>query len=187
MRSALWVLGLGPWMLGDGDFGIVVDAAAPDALCPAIEATREAVRARLGRIDVPQGERWSALYTIVHSPGTERGDRIRLELRDPNGELKLQRDLPMAGESCTTLAQIIALVLERYFRDLSAGIALADSEPATQASPPSSLSAPVAPSHPVAPSALQALPREAAAPARSSRPAGFLSLFSGVSTVSGSA
>jgi hypothetical protein len=119
MNPAVWVLALGPSVLGQGEFGITVEAAAPDAFCPAVDAARDAVRARVGKIDVPDGGSWKLLYTLVHSPGRAQGDTIRLELRDPSGLLKLERELPIAGESCGTLAQIIALVIERYFRELS--------------------------------------------------------------------
>jgi hypothetical protein len=46
---------------------------------------------------------------------------VRLELRDPEGSLRLERDLPLQGQSCRDMAQVIALVLDRYFRSLSAG------------------------------------------------------------------
>src|SRR5262249_7409810 len=55
---------------------------------------------------------------IVHAPEKD-GDRVRLELFDPKGDRKLERDLPLAGESCSTMSQVVALVLERYFSDLS--------------------------------------------------------------------
>lgn len=98
--------------------GLVIETGAPDSLCPDLGQTRAAVEARLGRVDAPQESPWRARYTIVHSP--ENGDYIRLELTDPRGASVLLRDLPMAGESCSTMAQAIALVLERYFRDLEA-------------------------------------------------------------------
>jgi hypothetical protein len=46
---------------------------------------------------------------------------VRLELFGPEGALQLSRDLPLEGESCSTMAEVIALVLDRYFRALLAG------------------------------------------------------------------
>jgi hypothetical protein len=41
---------------------------------------------------------------------------VRVELRDPAGRVRLQRDLPRSGESCVALAQAVALLLESFFR-----------------------------------------------------------------------
>lgn len=176
-----WLLGLGPSLLGQGDFGIVVEAGAPDALCPSVPQTREAIRGRVGRIDVPEGGSWKALYTIVHSPGADGRDRIRLELRDPSGELKLQRELPVASETCATLAQILALVIERYFRDLSSGTPVSVA-PAEEKPPGDlALSAPAAP----IPSKEEPSPVSEVAP---KKPLGLLvGAFSGFSSVPASA
>jgi hypothetical protein len=45
---------------------------------------------------------------------------VRLELYGPEGELQLSRDLPLEDDSCSTMAEVIALVLDRYFRALLA-------------------------------------------------------------------
>jgi hypothetical protein len=94
--------------------GIVVETDSPDAHCPDLHQTREAVSARLGAIEV---KGYGARYTIVHAPGEIARDFVRLELESPEGETLLRRELPV-GESCTAVAEAIALVLDQYFRAL---------------------------------------------------------------------
>ena len=91
--------------------GLVVETDSPDALCPPLESTRATVEARLGQVAF-EGT-WRARYSQLHR---DDGDYLLLELRDAGGEVRLSRELPRAGESCATLSQVIALVLERYFR-----------------------------------------------------------------------
>jgi hypothetical protein len=97
-----------------GVAGLRVETATPGALCPGIAAVREAVDARVGTIEGP-GE-WRASYGLVHRPESEQADVVRLELFDPGGELRLRRDLPRAGQSCTAVTQAMVLVLESFFR-----------------------------------------------------------------------
>jgi hypothetical protein len=93
--------------------GLRVETGTPAALCPDIGEVRRSVRDRLN----VEGEgEWVASYDLVHRPQAESGDVVRVELRDPAGRLRLQRELPRSGESCVALAQAIALVLESYFR-----------------------------------------------------------------------
>jgi hypothetical protein len=96
--------------------GFTLETGSPDALCPALEVAREAVSRRLGALLV-EG-RWRARYTIAHAPSGTPGDFVRLELFNPEGKAELVRDLPIEGESCRTMAEVIALVLDRYFRGL---------------------------------------------------------------------
>jgi hypothetical protein len=105
--------------------GLKIETRSPDAHCPDLAATREAAEARLGVLAVEGAAAWKAVYTIVYAPETE-GNHVHLELYDPRGELKLERDLPLAGESCSTMGQVVVLVLERYFRDLGG---MADASP----------------------------------------------------------
>ncbi len=107
-------------VLADLASALVIDTGSPDAMCPALAQTREAVSARLGELQVAQGG-WRANYTITHAPDSKEGDFVRLELFDPDGTLRLERRLPLAGRSCSTMAQAVAVVLERYFRRLAGG------------------------------------------------------------------
>jgi hypothetical protein len=99
--------------------GLAVETESPDALCPDLATTRDAIHHRLGTLALAGEQRgWTARYTVGHAPG-EQGDFVRLELLDPAGARRLLRDLPRQGESCATLSQAIALVVERYFRELA--------------------------------------------------------------------
>jgi hypothetical protein len=96
--------------------GITVETDSPDAHCPNLHQTREAVSARLGAV---QGNGWHARYTIVHARGDVPRDFVLLELGAPDGKVRLRRELPI-GESCAAVAEAIALVLDQYFRALFA-------------------------------------------------------------------
>ncbi|HWZ88001.1 MAG TPA: hypothetical protein VNW92_04105, partial [Polyangiaceae bacterium] len=99
--------------------GLAVETDSPDALCPDLATTRAAIHNRLGTLSLASEQQgWIARYTVGHAPG-EQGDFIRLELIDPTGTRRLLRELPREGESCATLSQAIALVVERYFRELA--------------------------------------------------------------------
>jgi hypothetical protein len=102
------------WALGSGS-GLRVETSTPDALCPDLGQVRAAARARLGDIEA-EGD-WNASYALIHRPdGVEAGDIVRLTLHDPAGRLRLQRELPRAGESCASLAQALVVILDAYFR-----------------------------------------------------------------------
>jgi hypothetical protein len=93
--------------------GLRVETRTPAALCPDIAEVRRAVSERLSIEG--QGE-WLASYDLVHRPEREAEDVVRLELHDPQGRLRLRRELPRSGASCVALAQAVAMVLETYFR-----------------------------------------------------------------------
>src|SRR5512145_1763216 len=95
-----------------------VETGSPDALCPALKQTTEAVHARLGTLKSAQPG-WRARYTVGHAPGSGQGDFVRLELFDPEQRLQLARELPVGHASCSTLAQSIAIVLSAYFESLA--------------------------------------------------------------------
>jgi hypothetical protein len=100
--------------------GFTLETGSPDALCPELEATRAIVARRLGSL-VDEGRKgWLARYTIGHAPAGSPRDFVRLELFNPEGGVELRRDLPMEGDSCRTMSEVIALVLDRHFRGLTA-------------------------------------------------------------------
>jgi len=96
-----------------------LETGSPDALCPELEATREIVARRLGSLVVEGRKGWLARYTIGHAPAGNPRDFVRLELFNPEGGLELRRDLPIEGDSCRTMSEVIALVLDRHFRGLT--------------------------------------------------------------------
>ncbi|HET9959056.1 MAG TPA: hypothetical protein VFQ61_31410 [Polyangiaceae bacterium] len=125
---------------GEENAGLTLESGSPDALCPDLTRARAAVERRLGRFEFPSGPAWKARYTLGHRPEGEPRDFVQLELFDGQGQLKLRRELPTANESCVTLAEVIALVLDRYFRALSGeegGLApLAEGVPETNSRSP---------------------------------------------------
>ena len=100
--------------------GFTLETGSPDALCPELETTREIVARRLGSLIVEGRKGWLARYTIGHAPDGNPRDFVRLELFNPEGGVELRRDLPIEGDSCRTMAEVIALVLDRHFRGLVA-------------------------------------------------------------------
>jgi len=95
-----------------------IDTDPPDSLCPELSMTRDAVQKRLGKLEVEGGGIWRGRYVTVHDPSGRHGDTVRLVIVDPNGNEQASRDFSVRGESCATLAQAIALVVESFFRDL---------------------------------------------------------------------
>ena len=141
--TSLWVpvralaQAAGPSAADSSEAGLSIETGSPDALCPELESTRSAVRRRLGELVMPSGSGFVAKYTIGHAPEGSPRDFVRLELRAADGAVLLARELPLEGESCSTMAEVIALVLDRHFRALLAhDPAAPDSEASpTEASP----------------------------------------------------
>ena len=94
-----------------------LDTDSPDALCPELSIARDAVKKRLGQLEVEGGGTWHGRYSTVHDPAGRRGDYVRLVIVDPSGKEQATRELPMQGESCATMAQAIAIVVDGFFRD----------------------------------------------------------------------
>lgn len=97
---------------------LAVETGSPDALCPDVASAEEAIYARLGELHAEDARHWRVRYTMAHAPDASSGDFVRLQIFDPKNRLRLSRDLPLAEESCSTMAQAIALVVDRYFRQL---------------------------------------------------------------------
>jgi hypothetical protein len=124
--------------------GLRVDTSTPDALCPDLGQVRAAASARLG--DIEANGDWRASYALIHRPdGAEAGDVVRLDLRDPSGRLRLQRELPRAGESCASLAQALVVILDAYFRHPTDTDELAVAAPTPEAAARASEAPPPAP------------------------------------------
>jgi len=117
--------------------GFTLETGSPDALCPELEATREIVARRLGSLVVEGRKGWLARYTIGHAPAGTPRDFVRLELFNPEGAVELRRDLPIEGDSCRTMSEVIALVLDRHFRGLAAGDESPQASPAVARPEPS--------------------------------------------------
>jgi hypothetical protein len=146
--------------------GLTLETGSPDALCPALPTARDAVERRLGTLVVSSGAGWRARYTIAHAPEGMQLDFVRLELFAPDGMLQLSRDLPLEAGACSTLAEAIALVLDRYFRKLPlGGGAAAEPVPAAETAASSLPASPPTNSAPTAQAVRDLPPPSAAEPA----------------------
>jgi hypothetical protein len=132
--------------LGRGQTEFQIDTDTPDSLCPELSMTRDAVQKRLGKLEVEGGGIWRGHYGVVRDPSGRHGDTVRLVIVDPNGKEQASRDFSIRGESCATLAQAIALVVEGFFRDLGQSPSAEPSEVAPPVvAPPTQPTAPTAP------------------------------------------
>lgn len=113
MVGGLWfVIALGAAGLN----GLRVETDTPDALCPPLEPVRDAVRSRLGEVE---GGPYEARYAVVRG-GNREPDVLLLTLTEGGGTELLRRELPLASLGCADAAEVIALVLERFFQQMSA-------------------------------------------------------------------
>jgi len=111
--------GVAPSLAHAAEPGFSVETGSPAALCPELAATRSAVREHVGELSLESVKAWVARYTVTHD-SSSADDYVVLVLKDEAGAIRLERRIPLAGEPCATVVQAIALVLERYFRELQA-------------------------------------------------------------------
>jgi hypothetical protein len=100
------------------DSHIIAVSVAPEQACPAARPVTEALAARLPGAVLPygQGARPGMLRLSITSDATS----IRIDLADPDGAPLLHRVIAPArapGE-CAPLADTIALIIERYWREV---------------------------------------------------------------------
>jgi hypothetical protein len=140
--------------------GLAVETGSPDALCPDVQSAEAAIGARVGELEGP-ADPYRVRYTIVHAPESAAGDFVRLQIFDSADELRLSRDLPLTAESCDTMAQAMALVVERFFRAMVGERApVPEPSPDPAPEPPPKVEAPAAPSTIASPPALDQGVRE---------------------------
>ncbi len=104
---------------------VVIDAGQDHQGCPDLLLTRQEVAERVHPPEQESGE-WSARYVVTQSSVPGEAQFVRLELADPAGRVRLRRELAIEGETCESVAQAIALVLERYFEDVGTDTAPSD-------------------------------------------------------------
>src|SRR5687768_6556223 len=88
--------------------GLTVETGTREARCPDLAAMRSSVSVRIGQLSLDGPQSLVARYTIGHTPNGG-GDFVVLVLKDDTGTIRLERRLPLAGESCATVVQAIAL------------------------------------------------------------------------------
>ncbi len=129
---------------------VVSEAGPPREGCPNLELTQHEVNERL-RGHETEGGQWAARYVVTQSSVPGESEVVRLELSDPEGRVRLRRELAISGEDCSDVAQAIALVLERYFAELAAEQTKESEPPTAPPAQPSPPRAPPARPEPMAP------------------------------------
>ena len=140
---------------------IAVIAARPGACPDAPSVERSLARLSAGGAAAPTG--WTlALEPGEPAPAPSGAPPLRVVLRDPAGAPALERALPPGAASCEAAAEAVALIVERYFREVAwtAGTPAPAPLEIERAAPPPRTSAAVAPgAEPAAPSSPPPTPR----------------------------
>lgn len=95
--------------------GIGVEAVPPDTRCPA-QADVEAALANRVPDDL---DGWVAWYRVEAWFEPPRENRLRFELRDATGRLRLRREMAIGDQGCPAAAEGLALIVERYFEEVA--------------------------------------------------------------------
>jgi len=137
---------------------LIAVTVPPDQTCPAPRQVTDALIARLPGVVLPHGQtaRPGMLRLAV---ATDSGGSIRLDLADPDGAPLLHRVLAVTrgpGE-CAALADTIALIIERYWREVGY-----DAPPTP---PPAAPTPPPSPAPPPPPAPVVRTPEPTPAPA----------------------
>jgi hypothetical protein len=117
----------------------VVAATAPDEGCPSPRQVADAVAARLPGAVLPLGQapRPAAVRLAVSA---DAGGALRVDMTDQGGAPLLRRVLPAArgtGGDCVALAETVALIVERYWREVGYDVPPLAAAPPPPAAPPS--------------------------------------------------
>jgi hypothetical protein len=131
------------------DSHVITVSVTPDQSCPAARPVTEALAARLPGFVLPHGQ--AARPGMLRLAVTTDATGIRIDLADPDGAPLLHRVLAVArapGE-CAALADTIALIIERYWREVGYD---APPLPPPTPPPPPPPPPPPAPAAPPAPS-----------------------------------
>ena len=172
VRAALLPVGI-MLLLADqaraADAHVIAVSVAPEQTCPAPRQVTDALAARLPGTVLPPGQpaRPGMLRLAIAS---DASGGIRLDLADPDGAPLLHRVLaPTRGPGeCAALADTIALIIERYWREVGY-----DAPPLA---PPSPAPPPLPPPAPAPPPTAAAAEITRAAPESTEPPhPGFLS------------
>jgi hypothetical protein len=95
-----------------GGLGVVADAPAPD--CPSAVEVAEAVGRRMP-VSPVEGDAWSLHYGWDASSPTAA---VSFRLMTPTGARALERRFPLLERECLAAAATMAVIVERYFREL---------------------------------------------------------------------
>jgi hypothetical protein len=109
-----------------------VVAVPADTRCPARDDVVDALGPR-----VPDGVAgWVAWYHVAAAAVPSADARLRFELYDRDGHLRLRREMSVGADGCAAAAEGLALIVERYFEQVSWTAATPLPEIAREAEPP---------------------------------------------------
>jgi hypothetical protein len=111
-----------------------VTARPADTRCPRPGALALALDGRVPE----QADGWNVRYRVEARGAGTAENRVWLELRDVRGDLRLRRELAIADDGCDAAAEAIALIVGRFFREVSwtGAVPLPDMERKTEVEPP---------------------------------------------------
>ena len=147
------------------DSHVIAVSGALDQSCPAARQVTDALAARLPGFVLPNGQ--AARPGMLRLAVATDASGIRIDLADPDGAPLLHRVLAVARgpAECAALADTIALIIERYWREVGF-----DAPPLPPPSPPSPPPPAPAPPPPVAPAAPAAVVESHPAPGSETTP-----------------
>jgi hypothetical protein len=130
------------------DSHIIAVSVAPEQACPASRQVTESLSARLPGVVLPFGQ--AARPGMVRLGVTIDATGVRIDLADPDGAPLLHRALPARGPGeCAALADTIALIIERYWREVGYDAPPLQAAPApTPPAPPPPVLPPARPPEP---------------------------------------
>ena len=103
----------------------VLAPAGPDDGCPSPRQLTDALETHLPGIVAPLGQP-IAPTTLRLAVTTDPNGETRLDLSDGGGEPLLRRQLPVTargrGGDCPALAESVALIVERYWREIGSDV-----------------------------------------------------------------
>lgn len=107
--GALWPLGMTA-LLG----ALQVEAETPGALCPPLPTANATLTERLGTVEDDYVLRYSVLRN-----GAKGETSLGLVMTNSEGEVVLDRRVPLGPEGCESAAQVMAHVVETFFAEQS--------------------------------------------------------------------
>jgi hypothetical protein len=132
-RRVVAAASLAPLALAMLSVAVDVTARPEDTRCPSRAALTAALQGRVPE----QAVRWSVRYRVETPADLSGENHVWLELRDGEGELRLRRELVVTDDGCEAAADGIALIVGRFFREVSwtGAVPLPDMERAPEPPP----------------------------------------------------
>lgn len=127
--GALWPFGVTA-LVG----ALQVEAETPGALCPPLPTATATLSERLGTVE----DDYVLRYSVLHN-GAKGETSLGLVMTNAEGQVVLDRRVPLGAEGCESAAQVMAHVVETFFAEQSLNA------PATAPGEPQEASGPTEP------------------------------------------